>query len=233
MSQRHTARGFAPGAIDADTYRMIMEAARLSPSGANTQPWHFIAVTSSWTRRVIAEYVAASAARRAGRVQAQEAEIQAMAQAPGWLVVATDFRLSWAYPGIMDGTELDQRYHANAERVILQSVACATGAAQLAAAALGYHSWWVSVLGQDDVQAAMHPLLGVPDDLTITDILLFGPPASPARPRWKKTVAEVLSFDRFDMGNFRSLEQIDAWMKDLSATFLKKSSKKLLSIWRV
>jgi hypothetical protein len=114
----------------------------------------------------------------------------------------------------MDGTELDQSYHAQAERIILQSVAASTAAAHLAAASLGYQSWWVSLIGKSDTVAALHPLLGVPEDLAITDLLLFGHADAPPKRRWKKTLEEVASWDRFDMANFRSVEQIDAWMRD-------------------
>jgi 5,6-dimethylbenzimidazole synthase len=218
MQQRATARAFDPTqAVDEEAYRLILEAARLSPSGANAQPWHFVVVTSPWTRRVIADYVATAQARQSAAASPDAALARAMAEAPGCIVVVTDFRLTWAYPGLMEGTELDQRYHANAERVILQSVAGATAAAHLAAAALGFQSWWVSVLGQDEVQAAMHPLLGVPPDLSITDIMLFGRPLRLGPKRWKKRVDEIASWDRFDMANFRSLAQIDAWMEDVRA----------------
>jgi len=34
----------------------------------------------------------------------------------------------------------------------------------------------VTAIGQDDAQAAIKPLLGVPDDLAVIDIMLFGVP---------------------------------------------------------
>jgi hypothetical protein len=82
---------------------------------------------------------------------------------------------------------------------------------------LGYQSWWLSVLGQDEVQGEIHKLLGVPEDLTITDLMLFGSAAAPVRRRWKKQVDEIASWDRFDMANFRSLAQIDAFVADARA----------------
>ena len=44
-------------------------------------------------------------------------------------------------------------------------------------AALGYQVWWVIAIGQDDAQKSLRPLLGVPDDLAIIDIMLFDIPA--------------------------------------------------------
>jgi nitroreductase len=130
-------------------------------------------------------------------------------------VIITDPRMSWAYPGLMDGSELDQRYHANAEKITLQSAAASIMAAHLAATALGYQTWWVSVLGQDEARAAIQTLLGVPDDLRITDFLLFGPSLLPTPKRWKKEVSQIASYDQFNMENYKSVEQIDEWMRDL------------------
>ncbi len=201
LERRATARAFDAGQpIDADACQLILEAARLAPSGANAQPWHFIVVDVPATRAAVAGLLSP------GHPGA--------ASAPGCIVVITDFRLTWAYPGLMDGTELDQRYHATAERIILQSVAAATTAAHLAAAALGYQSWWISTLSQDALQAGLHALLEVPADLTITDIMLFGVAASPPLRRWKKQVNEIASWNRFDPALFRSLEQIDAFVRD-------------------
>ncbi len=216
LLRRTTARRFDPGTpVVEEDYRMILEAARLAPSGANTQPWQFVAITSAWRREAVADALAGQ-----GGIDAR-----ALATAPGMLVVVADFRLSWAFPGLMAGTELDQRYHANAERVLLQSVAAATMAAHLAAAALGHQSWWVSLLGQEDAQAALHALLCVPEDLTIVDIIAFGQAAGPVKKRWKKSVADIVSWDRFDMANFRSMAQIDAWMEDVRQGNIQKTLK--------
>jgi nitroreductase len=226
LERRSTARRFDPlHKIHDEDYRLILDAARLAPSGANTQPWQFIVITSGRMREAIAEQLTNEQRQRAAAGQGGGGTIDygAVETAPGLMVVVADFRLSWAFPGLMNGTELDQRYHANAERVILQSVAAATTAAHLAAASLGFQSWWISVLGQEETQAALHKLLGVPADLTITDLMAFGRAAGPVTRRWKKSVADIASWDQFDMANFRSVAQIDAWMADVRrGTFSKK-----------
>ena len=53
----------------------------------------------------------------------------------------------------------------------------------LAAAALGYAVWWVTAIGQEELQDEFKPLLGVPDDLSIIDIMCFGPPLKPSYKR--------------------------------------------------
>jgi nitroreductase len=217
LRDRVTTRAFDRG------YRMprahierVLDAAAQAPSGANTQPWHYIVVTDQHMKRRIADQMVEDHERR-GRAAGQFHRIDyaAMGHAPGFLVVLVDPRMTWAFPGLMDGSELDQRYHAHAERILMQSVAASTMAAQLAATALGYQVWWVSALGQDEARAAIAAMLGVPGDLRITDFMLFGPSLLPAEPRWKKTRAQIASWDRFDMAGFRTVEQIDEWMRDL------------------
>jgi nitroreductase len=214
LQRRVTARRFsAAHFITDEDYQLILEAVRHSPSGANTQPWQFIVITSARLKREIADELVLEQLQR-GQV-APSIDYRALETAPGMMVVVADFRLSWAFPGLMAGTELDQRFHANAERVILQSIASATMAAHLAAASLGFQSWWVSVLGLEDAQVSLHRLLGVPDDLTITDIMAFGHAAGPVAKRWKREVQDISSWNQFDMANFRSVAQIDAWMADI------------------
>jgi nitroreductase len=216
LHRRCTARRFRPGNVPREHYEMILDAARLAPSGANAQPWHFIVVTSPWTRRVLADYLCDEERVRKHRGKAAPIDYRAVETAPGCIIVVADFRTTWAYPGLMDGTELDQKLHAQAERIILQSVAASTAAAHLAATALGYQSWWISLIGKTTTTSALHPVLGVPEDLAMTDLLLFGASATPPKRRWKKTLAEVASWDQFDMANFRTVEQIDAWLRDVA-----------------
>ena len=59
--------------------------------------------------------------------------------------------------------------------------------AHLAAAALGYQGWWVTAIGQEGAQKALKPLLEIPEDLAVIDVMLFGVPAKPPYKRWKKT----------------------------------------------
>jgi nitroreductase len=208
---------------------MILQAASLAPSGANAQPWHYVVITSAFTKRAIADHFIADQARQA-RPGLQAVNYAGLASAPGFIVAITDPRMSWAYPGLMDGSELDQRYHANAEKITLQSVAASIMAAHLAATALGHQTWWVSVLGQDEARAAIQTLLGVPDDLRITDFLLFGPSLLPAPKRWKKQVGQIASYDHFNMDNYRSVEQIDEWMRDLRHGAITDNATKMLPL---
>ena len=213
---RMTSRAFRSDvAVPRQHIEMVLEAARHAPSGANAQPWHFIVVTDPVVKRRIADYFVDEARQRAKlKMKFPTPNYRGLETAPGFIVVVADFRYVRAFPVLLDGSDLDRQYQANAERILLQSVAAATMSAHLAAAALGYQVWWVTAIGQETAQTAMRPLLGVPDDLSIIDIMAFGVPAKPPYKRWKKTLPEIASFERFDMEAHQSLDQIDEWVRE-------------------
>jgi nitroreductase len=209
-----TTRAFdASYVVPRDHYELIIEAARHAPSGANTQPWHFITVTDQTLKNQIMEYFREEQLVRAKlKMKFPTPDYRGLASAPGLIVIASDFRWTKAFPGLNDGSDLDKMYRENAERILLQSVAAATMSAHLAATALGYRVWWVTAIGQEKAQQAMKPLLGVPDELSVLDIMCFGPPAKLPYKRWKKSLSEISSWNKFDPAQFMTGAQIDEWV---------------------
>jgi 5,6-dimethylbenzimidazole synthase len=216
VRNRLTSRAFRPDvAVPREHIEMVLEAARHAPSGANAQPWHYIVVTDPGVKKKIADYFVDEARARAKlKMKFPTPNYRGLETAPGLIVIAADFRFVRAFPVLLDGSDLDKLYQANAERILLQSVAASTMSAHLAAAALGYQVWWVTAIGQDNAQKALRPLLGVPDELAVIDIMAFGVPAKPPYKRWKKTLPQIVSWDRFDMKNHMSLDEIDQWVRE-------------------
>jgi 5,6-dimethylbenzimidazole synthase len=216
VRNRLTSRAFrSDAAVPREHIEMVLEAARHAPSGANAQPWHYIVVTDPAVKKKIADYFVDEARARAKlKMKFPTPNYRGLETAPGLIVIAADFRFVRAFPVLLDGSDLDKLYQANAERILLQSVAASTMSAHLAAAALGYQVWWVTAIGQDNAQKALRPLLGVPDDLAVIDIMAFGVPAKPPYKRWKKTLPQIMSFDKFDMKNHMTLDEIDAWVRE-------------------
>ena len=201
--------------IPREHYEMILDAARHAPSGANAQPWHFIVVTKQETKDKITEYFVGEQKRRAElKMKFPTPNYKGLATAPGFIVVVSDFRWVRAFPVLKDDTsELNKMYLENAERILLQSVAAATMSAHLAAAALGYNVWWVTAIGQQLAQQAMKPLLGIPDELSVLDIMCFGKPKKEPYKRWKKELHEIVNWDRFDPAHFMSNDAIEEWIQ--------------------
>ena len=59
----------------------------------------------------------------------------------------------------------------------------------------------------------MKPLLDVPNDISIIDIMCFGPPAKAPYKRWKKTLNEIRGWNRFDHDAYMTEEAIDEWIR--------------------
>ncbi|MEE8523204.1 MAG: nitroreductase family protein [Thermoanaerobaculia bacterium] len=221
VADRKTSRAFAPCEIPRRHYEMILDAARHGPSGANSQPWHFIVVEDPEIKARITELLVSEQRSRADlRMKFPTPNYRFVATAPGFVMVATDFRLVRAFPVLRDpavaaeSPDKAAMYRANAERILLQSVAAATMSAHLAAAALGYGVWWITAIGQEAIQSEIKPLLGVPDELALVDIMLFGPPLKPPYKRWKRSLEEIVNWGRFDPAHQMSDEDIEAWIRD-------------------
>lgn len=212
---RMTNRAFvADYVVPKEHYEMIVEAARHGPSGANTQPWHYIVVTDPQVKNQLGEHFMNEQNRRAKLgMKFPTPNYKGMKTAPGFIVIAADFRYIRAFPTLNDGSELDRLYKINAERILLQSMAASVMSAHLAAAALGYAVWWVTAIGQDEIQKEFKPLFDVPEELSIIDIMCFGPPLKPSYKRWKRELHEIMNWDRFNPDNFMSDEDIDEWIK--------------------
>jgi 5,6-dimethylbenzimidazole synthase len=217
VRRRITTRAFRQGyVVPREHFELIVEAARHAPSGANAQPWHFIVVDEPETKKLVSDYFVGEQRRRIELgMKFPTPDYRGMATAPGLIVVATDFRFIRAFPVLRSEdpeSEVNRPYYENAERILLQSVAAATMSAHLAAAALGYNVWWVTAVGQQAAQDAIKPLLDVPDELSILDIMCFGPPAKPVYKRWKRELSEIMSWNRFDRSRLLSDEEVEEWI---------------------
>ncbi len=211
---RMTNRAFAPCEIPREHYALILEAARHGPSGANCQPWHFIVVDDSRIKDTIGRlFIDEQQVRAKLKMGFPTPNYHGMRTAPGFIAIVTDFRLVSAFPVLSDESALAEAYRANAERILIQSVAAATMSAHLAAAALGYAVWWVTAIGQQAIQEAIRPLLGIPPELSPIDIMCFGPPAKPSYKRWKKRLDEIVNWGQFDPSHLMSDEDIENWIK--------------------
>jgi nitroreductase len=230
VTNRVTVRAFDPDfEVPREHYEMILEAARHAPSGANAQPWHFIVITEPELKEKIAGYFVEEQRRRAKmKMKFPTPDYRGLATAPGFIVVATDFRWVNAFPVLRDDeSDLNRMYKENAERILLQSVAAATMSAHLAAAALGYNVWWITAIGQEAAQEAMKPLLGIPDELSVLDIMAFGPPAKAPYKRWRKAPEDIINWNRFDPAHHMSDEELDDWIQNRRHRVMFKDASKI------
>ncbi len=229
IRNRVTVRKFDPSVqIPDEHYDLILEAAQHGPSGANAQPWQFVIVRDAGIKKQISDYFVAEQRFRAkAKMKFPTPDYRGLATAPGFVVVCSDMRWVNAFPVLNDGSDLDRMYKENAERILLQSVAAATMSAHLAAAALGYNVWWVTAIGQEEAQQAIRPLLGIPDEISVLDILLFGLPAAKPYKRWRRPMEEIAHRDRYDRAQFMSDAELEDWIKTRRHRVMYKDASKI------
>ena len=210
-------------------YDLIIEAARHAPSGANSQPWHFVVVKDMQIKSKISQYFVNEQKNRAkSKMKFPTPNYKGLANAPGFIVVCADMRWVRAFPVLKDDdSDLNKMYKENAERILLQSLAAATMSSHLAASSLGYNVWWVTAIGQENAQNEIKPLLNIPNKLSILDIILFGPPFQKPYKRWKKSLKQICDVDKFNIEKFPSDEDIDEWIKNTRHKVMYKDASRI------
>ena len=88
-------------------------------------------------------------------------------------------------------------------------------------------SGWVTAIGQEQAQTDLKPLLGIPDEMSVLDIMCFGAPAKDIYKRWKKDLNQIASRNRFNMANYMTVEEIDDWVANKRHLVMYKDESKI------
>lgn len=211
----------------------IIEPARWAMSGGNAQPWEFIVVKDLATRKTIADlYVEARRSQYPIEMTRREevrhhlaardpSEPAGFRDAPVVIVVCGDRRTLQA--SVLSTNFITEEGAPNS--VYLKNMANATQNLHLAARALGLGSQWVSV--NCILEQPLKALLDVPAELTIHTMVPVGYPAGEPPAVCRREQREIVHFEKYDRGKFRSGEDIIRFLVDLrrrmKPTFGQKS----------
>lgn len=192
MGKRHTVRDFDPRPVPRAIIETCVAAAGGAPSGANHQPWHFVAIAEPDLKRRIR--LAAEEEERAfyagGGGDEWIKALEPIGTGPEkphleiapWLIVV--FAQRWGE--FSDGTRYKNYY-------VPESVGIATG---FLIAAL-HHAGLVCLTHTPNPMKFLNSLLGRPDQEKPVMILVVGHPADhatvPAVAKMKKPLAEILT----------------------------------------
>ncbi|MCB2054101.1 MAG: nitroreductase family protein [Geminicoccaceae bacterium] len=192
MKRRHTVRDYAPRPVDRAVIEACVRTAGTAPSGANHQPWHFVAVSDARIKRRIRE-AAEEEERRFYDGGAGDEWLGALEpmgtghdkphlEAAPWLIVV--FAQRWGT--FDDGTRYKNYY-------VPESVGIATG---FLLAAL-HHAGLVSLTHTPNSMRFLGDLLGRPEGEKPTMIVATGHPAAdatvPRAAKIKKPLDEILT----------------------------------------
>ena len=192
ISTRRTVRDYDPAPVPQAVIEACIAAAGTAPSGANQQPWHFVAVRDPETKRQIREAAEAEERRFYEGGAGQEwldalAPIGTDADKPhledaAWLIVV--FAQRWGTKN--DGSKQKHYY-------VPESVGIATGMLLTAL----HLSGLVTLTHTPNPMGFLRDLLGRPDNEKATMIIATGHPAAdatvPRMAKVKKPLSDILT----------------------------------------
>jgi nitroreductase len=166
IQDRRSIRKYTDRKIDEKTILQLIESARLAPSGSNTQPWHFLTITSQKMREKVA------------RVSHDQK----------WMLSAPLFIACIAETASDQTLSLDEQ-SCNAElKRCIRDTSIATEHIALEAVKEGLGTCYVAWFTQNEIKA----VLGLPSNTYVVSILTVGYPDENPIQRNRKKIQEIL-----------------------------------------
>ena len=216
---RRSIRLFDPsGQVSDEQMAYILEAGRWGPSGGNYQPWHFIGVRDRATIEAIGQtYLDLAKVRREMDMHFPTPGYQFVKTVPVILVVVGDPRSMMMFPRMPDDPMADREYQRAAFNIYLMSMGAAVQNMQLAAAAVGLGSAYLTAVGEPTYQDRMRALLNIPKFLETLMCMPLGArhPHAPTT-RYRFPLERIVHPDRMDRSNVATEEQLRALYEDLA-----------------
>lgn len=174
IQQRRSVRKFKGVSIEEDKATELLEAARLAPTGSNTQSGRFIVIRGQEMR----EEVAQTSHRQ-----------KWMAQAPLYIACVADIRAR-----IPDGDlYVDELSSLHEVKQCIRDVAIQAEHIVLRAEELGLSTCWIGWYTQDEIRQ----VLGVPQDKYVVGILVVGYADESPSERPRKPLDEIVHYEKW------------------------------------
>lgn len=197
VRNRRSIRQFRPDPIPDGYVSKIIEVARWAPSAFHTQPWEFVVIKNEVIRNRIVDALEqhAPAIKDPAKESVQRNSFK---DAPVFIILLCDWRAAVGLPG---HTHQNKEHVAN---LYCSSLANAFLYMHLAAAALGLASQWYTAASHPEAEHAIREIVGIPQDLTIYDMMVVGYEANPPDPKIVRDLDEVTHYDDCGAHDFRT-----------------------------
>ena len=205
MATRRSVRVYRSGRITDEQLQLMFEAARLAPSGANSQPWEFIVTrdrakmrkvrqiySNEWNQRKLEDPV-----HYKGLKKDYVGDVSALILACG------DARTKRVY--------LTTRQPSDREKLFQANVANAVEHMMLVAAGMGFGTVWVSV--RKEVEPELRALFKVPRALRLLWVVPVGRARNWPKAKPRRKVADFVHWETYDRSKLRRESQITSWPK--------------------
>lgn len=173
LSTRQSDRGYYDKPIEQDKIDRILEAARLSPSACNSQPWKFIVVNDAVLIKEVAEAASSKAIGMNGFTS----------EAPLLIVLVREKSNFVARVG---GKIKDKDYSLIDIGIAAENICLQAAAEGLGSCMLGWFN-----------EALVKKLLKVPGNKRLELIITLGYSSKPLREKRRKLLSEVVSYNRY------------------------------------
>lgn len=206
VKRRRTSWEFKPDPIPDDIIEKIIDAARYSPSGFNSQPWEFVVIKEQELRYKIIDIFADHLPSR--EVKPGMKDPMGFRTAPVLIILYGDPRVRpFAPPPVRQNNEIWLS-------VLTSSLAISYQYMHLAAASLGLATKWVSAINTPPIELKIRALLGIPEGFVTYDMMALG--TTDFRPSVKKmrALSEVIHYGQCGQKDFRTDEEVRAYFNE-------------------
>jgi len=213
VKKRRSTRKFKPEPIPDDYIDKIIEVARWSPSGANSQPWEFIIIKKQEVREKIIELINENTAFAHKVEHVREPDLQFKWAAPGYvrapvfIILCGDTRTREAYPQYTVLERGSSHFTSGLASCFLYM--------NLAVTSLGLGAQWISSIAYPYAQTLVKNLLNVPREIELYHLMAVGYPDIEPKPRVVRERQEMVHYDYYDMAKFRTEQQIKDFIVSL------------------
>jgi 5,6-dimethylbenzimidazole synthase len=224
VASRRTIRGFKKDKdVPEESISKVLDMARWAPSGGNGQPWEFIVIRDQAKREWIAELFRKQQVPKLEMEKAVRGQGKASGagfrNAPVFVLVLGDPRVKDSYP-LRTREEKDFQH-------LVTGLASAGLLIQLAAASLGLGSQYVSDASSPYMATMLKAYLGIPDYLKVYELIPIGYPAKPVSVPPRRSLAEIVHYERYDMAKARTDEDVKKFLLTMTriGSYGRKASK--------
>jgi nitroreductase len=206
IRHRRSVRVYKTGKVTGKQLEAILEAARWAPSGANTQPWEFIATRDRKKMKRVREIYSQEwrDRKKEDPVHYKGLKKDYVGDVSVLVLVCGDARTKRVY--------LTTRQPADREKLFQASIANAVQQAMLAAASLNLGTVWVSV--REEVEPELRKLFKVPNELGLLWVMPIGHAASWPKAKPRRPIRAFTHYEVYDKKKLRKDADIHAWPKN-------------------
>ncbi|MFC1928706.1 nitroreductase family protein [Chloroflexota bacterium] len=210
VKKRRTIRQFKSDPIPDEYIIKIIEVARWAPSAFHTQPWEFVVIKNEGIKNqiVVALEQYGPPIKDPAKKSLQR---KGFKDAPVFILLLCDWRAKVGLPGKAPKNKI------RLASTYASSMANAFIYMHLAAAALGLASQWYTATSRPEAERALKDIIGIPEALTIYDMMVVGYEANPPNPKIVRDVDEIVHYNNCGMQDFRTDEEVTAYAQKTKA----------------